>query len=402
MSEAGPASHLGARLRQLRGQWGGGSPLTQRQVSEALGVSGALLSSWESGTAVPGEERLNAYARFFATRRSIAGPSAVLIRVEELTTDEERVRSALVDELVRLREEAMRGASPRPQTTGALGGRFWFFADGQPVTILCSPLSRRQLGYDPEAAEAARLPYAVQYATNPTHPNAVRNLGNGDIDALLELVGHVRAENPTSDVRWLTYDRINHPDQVTGHLVVLGGGDAAPLLLPSGNADVVKDLRDAMQIPVDTRFDEDDDEFGGQFVVAVNEDGEPVYGGVNEEIYRPRFLRDESLPDRPRVLARQVPQLASDVALIVRRPNPLNPAAKITILSGVFSRGTYGAVRTFTDVRFRSRNEQWLSKAIDPEDFWVLVQVPVFAGETVTPDLGRASQRLRVWSVAPS
>lgn len=398
MSEVTAPNGLGPRLRELRVGWG----VTQRQLSDALGLSGALVSSWENGSAVPPEERLNGYARFFATRRSTKQRPPSLIPAEDLTAEEERVRSELIDELVRLREEALDGPVQRVRETGALGGRFWYFPDGQPITILCTPLSQAQLGYKPAAAEAGNLPPVVQYATNPSHPNAVRNLGNGDIDALLELVGHIRAENPTADVRWLTYDRVVSSDQLTGHLVVLGGMDNAIGATPLGDARTVEAFYRSLNLPVRTRWpQEGDGEFDGEFVVTVDASGAPTFDPEkikNQEVYRPRFLREEALADRPRKLTRGAPQLTADVAIIVRRNNPANPSTKLTVFSGMFSRGTYGAVRAFTDATFRTRNEQWLSGALDPEDFWILFQVSVFADNTITPDLSRAANRLRLSS----
>ncbi len=399
MTDATPPRALNERLRGLRHGWG----VTQRQLSDALGLSGALVSSWEGGQAVPPEERLNGYARFFATRRSLARKPPALIAAEDLTAEEERVRGDLIDELVRLREEALQGPTPVPRDTGALGGRFWYFPDGQPITILCTPLSQRQLDYTPERAEQGNLPLVTQYATNPSHPNAVRNLGNGDIDALLELVGHIRAENPTADVRWLTYDRVTSSDQLTGHVVVLGGGDAEISPLPLGDTSAVKAFRDALQLPVTTRWPDEDAEYGGRFVVAVDSEGRPTSDPEQQvskrEEYGPSFQRDETDPDRPRTVTRGAPELISDVAMIVRSRNPLNPTARLTLISGMFSRGTYGAVRAFTDARFRARNEQWLMNTLTFEDFWILFRVPVFASDnTITPDLGRAANRLRMSS----
>ncbi len=210
-------------------------------------------------------------------------------------------------------------------------------------------------------------------------------------------MGHIRAENPTADVRWLTYDRITSVDQLTGHLVVLGSGDVST----GGAVSPVKSLMDSLEIPVRARFLDSDPEFGAEFVLQLDPKGTPTFGGDQEEVFRPRFLRDESTTDRPRLLVDGAPQLNADIALIVRKSNPLNLTAKVTILSGMFSRGTYGAVRAFTDEKFRARNEQWLANAnaLTPENFWLLVQVSVFAGEnTITPDLGRASQRLRISS----
>jgi|tagenome__1003787_1003787.scaffolds.fasta_scaffold20905108_2 transcriptional regulator with XRE-family HTH domain len=392
MPEGGSPRGLGARLRELRTGWS----ITQRQLSDALNLSGALVSSWEKGTATPPEGRLDGYARFFATRRSLAGKQPAL--VPDLSPEEEAVRSSLLDELLRMREETLDRPHTQYRETGELGGRFWYFPDGQPVTILCTPLSAAQLGFKvPGGDGLAGLPPAVQYATNPTHPNAVRNLANGDVDSLLELVGHIRAENPTADVRWLTYDRITNADQLTGHLVVLGGGDLMNTLLPDGEISTVRSLMDGLEIPVRTRFPgAGDEEFDGEFVVQVDDRGDPTYGAESEEVYKPRFVRNEGAEGRPRAIVRDAPQLRSDVALIVRKPNWLNPSATVTIMSGMFSRGTYGAVRAFTDAKFRSRNERWLESNLDQDDFWMLVQIPVIAGEnTVTPDLDRASLILR-------
>lgn len=396
MPEVTPQVGLASRLRELRHAWS----VTQRQLSEALGLSGALVSSWENGTAIPPEERLNGYARFFATHRSIEQDPPALVPSEDLTAEEERVRGDLIDELVHLRAEAVGGPEARQPQRGALGGRFWYFPDGLPITILCTPLSQKQLGYTPEAAEAGDLPSAVQYATNPSHPNQVRNLGNGDIDALLELVGHIRAENPTADVRWLTYDRIATADQLTGHLVVLGLGDADISPVPLGTTDAVRDLLRVIRLPFSSRWpDHSDPEFDGQFVVTVDANGVATSDPdevVSEEAYRPRFLRDESDPERPRIRVRGAPQLLADVALIVRTRSPLNPATTVTICGGIFSRGTYGAVRAFTDAKFRARNEKWLDEAVDPGDFWLIHQVSVFSDKTITPDLSRAANRLRM------
>ena len=55
MPEGGSPRGLGARLRELRTGWS----ITQRQLSDALNLSGALVSSWEKGTATPPEGRLD-------------------------------------------------------------------------------------------------------------------------------------------------------------------------------------------------------------------------------------------------------------------------------------------------------------------------------------------------------
>src|SRR4051812_36378862 len=145
---------LAQRLRELRTQWPS-VVVTQRQLADALGVSVPLISSGENTAtpAVPSEGWLQAYARFFATHRSMEGDRPRLLELRELTDDEEQARRALVDELVELREAAARPATERTQT-GALGGRFYYFPDGQPVRIIYSKLPDYELVRHPPSADA--------------------------------------------------------------------------------------------------------------------------------------------------------------------------------------------------------------------------------------------------------
>jgi transcriptional regulator with XRE-family HTH domain len=373
-------SRLASRLRELRVQSWDGVQVTQKNVAEALGASVALISSWESGGAVPPEERLHRYARFFATQKSLDGGAGHLLPAEDLTAEEDGRRQELIEELVRLREEALK-PGVRARATGALGGRFWHFPDGQTITIVGSTLSERQVRSD---------------YTRKIHPNYIGSLANGDMDAVIELVGHVRAENPGSEVRWLSVADITDSDQLTGHLVMLGAGDfrlgsRMPPISP------MEWFIRRLDLPVHTRLPEGgDDEFDQEVVVTTDGDGEPTYEGAHEEVYRPRFLREERQPGRPRVLVDGFPQLEYDVGILARQPNALNLSATFTWCSGVFSRGTYGVVRALTDANLRARNERYIVEHFaDPSQFWMVLQVPVFAGETITPDLARPFLRLR-------
>jgi hypothetical protein len=72
----------------------------------------------------------------------------------------------------------------------------------------------------------------------------------------------------------------------------------------------------------------------------------------------------------------------------------------MTLCQGLYSRGTFGLVRMFTDVQHREANEATLEQ-LDP-DFgagkleWLLVRVPVALGNTVTPNLSRPFLRLAI------
>ncbi len=458
MGDARSHAALAQRLRELRTQWPS-VVVTQRQLAEALGVSVPLVSSWESTTtpAVPSEGWLRAYARFFATQRSIEGDRPRLLDLRELTDEEEQARRHLVDELVELREAAARPLSERTQT-GALGGRFYYFPDGQPVRIIYSKLPDYELLRKPPSADAllhavrhvlgaqhdgpdealreasdevqhyerlhdalavlekaasklkddsehARTLQAalasfesvgVQYA-NPWHPNAIHSLHNADADAVLELVGHVRAENPGVDVRWISPDELA-PDDLTGHVVVLGGADD----VSGDRSRALGYLRQRLDLPVYARLRPGGDlEYDSEFVVLVDDEGSPDPRGSRTEVHEPRFVLDRQ---GERLLDEGQPRLEYDVALLGRFANPLNLSATVTVCSGIFSRGTYGAVRALTDATLRARNERYLAGHFDLQNFWLLLHVPVFPGPTgaltLTPDLTRPFHRLRSSSLS--
>jgi transcriptional regulator with XRE-family HTH domain len=390
-----PRERLARRLKELR-EGSELGRLTQRQVADALGASTPLISSWEGAKEVPPESRLHAYGRLFATPRSADGDRVALVPADDLTSDERSRLEALVEDLARLRTEALEGDEPTRRDSGALGGRFWFFPDRQLITILCTPLSDRQLGLHPDGRLAEGAPPVSAYS-RASHPNRISLLRNGDADALVELVGHIRAENPTAEIRWRTYDQIRTSDQLTGHLIILGGGEFTASAVPTTDNPVNWFIR-RLDLPILTRVpDGGDEEFDTEFVVTTNSDGEPAYHGPQEEVYRPVFLRADVEPGRPRITVDGVPQLEYDVAVIARMANPLNLSARITICTGAFSRGTYGAVRAFTDANLRTRNERYIqARFSNVNDFWIMFQVPVFSGrQTVTPDFERAFLRLR-------
>jgi transcriptional regulator with XRE-family HTH domain len=382
---------LAVRLRALRMERYA-SPLTQAQVGAALGASVALLSSWENANAVPPEDRLKNYALLFAPRALPSGEELRLRDAAELSEAEEEARRRLVDELVALRDEAQ---PPAGKGAGREGDRFWYFPDATQIRIITTRLWPKAL---------AGVPYA-----SPWHPNYLESLWDGDRDSSLELFGHIRAENPTADVRLLTPERANR-DDLTGHVVLLGQADD---LLTSGASaaprtrkqTVLEYLARRLELPFGIRVREGGDpEFDSEFLVTVDDAKNPRYYRDDEEpagieVYRPVFLRDDSVDGRPRRAVGGYPQLEYDVALLARKPNELNLATTVTICSGIFSRGTYGAVRALTDANLRERNEQYLRKNFDVDDFWLLLQIPVFSGangaETLTPDLQRPLHRLR-------
>src|SRR3984957_15104383 len=102
------AQRLARRLRQLRLDEWPDARLTQAKLAKAFSAEEALqaatVSSWESATApkLPPRHRLQTYARFFATQRSIA-LSPKLLPLDALTPGELVVYKRLETELLGLR-----------------------------------------------------------------------------------------------------------------------------------------------------------------------------------------------------------------------------------------------------------------------------------------------------------
>jgi transcriptional regulator with XRE-family HTH domain len=404
---------LCARLKELRtelgAQLGPGRTVRQMDVANAIGASIASVSSWEKPSAAPlPDERLEPLARFFATSRSLGrAPGEASRLVADLTAEEEARRASILNELTRLRARALAASAPTGDgETGAAGGRFWYFPDGQPIRIITSRLSNRALtslsarDADPAAGEPPPPHEPIPYAS-PWHPNYIRSLWDGDSDATIELYGHIRAENPLSPVWFITADRVTDED-LTGHVVILGQGDAFGY---EGAPSTLDYMIKRQEWPWFSRLAEGGDpEYDSEFVVTLDAAGDPAYvpsgeAPLKEEVHRPLFLPDESGTPGTRRLVGGHPQLEYDAAMLARRPNEMNLSATLTVCSGIFSRGTLGAVRATTDPKLRTRNEQWLYDNVDPDDFWMLLQVPVFlsptGARTVTPDLEREFLRLR-------
>jgi transcriptional regulator with XRE-family HTH domain len=338
--------------------------LTQFQLAEALGVSVPSISAWESRTGSPTpppNNRLSAYATFFATRRSIEDKPYRVLGEEELT-DEERVeRDRLHEELFALRYGALPeiGANdgiriPLAGAGDAIGGGTWYFPDQRPVTIVCArlPVELRE-----------RMPYA-----DPLDPDYVRAYTYADLDALIELHGHIRAVNPASHVRIRTADALEE-DDYTDHLVLLGGVDWNPVL---------RDILRRISLPVRQHGRTDGADYEGFF--EVGEDG-----------HAKEFAPELETHDSQRTLI-------EDVAHFFRGANPYNLKRTVTICNGLFGRGTYGAVRALTDARFRDRNEVYLRKRFaGKRSFSMLARVPIANGEALTPDWSEAENRLHEW-----
>lgn len=334
------ALRLARRLRELRESVEG--DLTQAQLADALSVESrvapATLSSWESGNSpkTPSAERLGSYARFFCTPRSMDGPPH-LIPEQELTADELDDFRTLQTELLDLADpEALKPPRSFEFTTG-------------PVVVVC-PL----------------IPVNVQGTLGGVDdPNYTHLRQYGDLDALIELYGHLRAENPSLDVFHRHANEVAS-DDLSSHLVLIGG---------IGWNRVTRRIQGALSgIPI------------SQIEVPDLETGEIFRIEPGGEELRPQYLEwgDEK-------------ELIADVGYIVRRRSPYQMDRTLTIFNGIHSRGVYGAVRCLTDKRVREQNERYLAERFPGNEFAILVRVPVITNETLSPDLRNPDSRLFEW-----
>ena len=346
-----PAITLARRLRDLRENHWPGQSITQAQLAEALRGNGKLsvplLSSWESvaNPKQPPEERLAAYARFFATERSVAHRPFRLIPLADLAADERDRHDELLSELTALRGAARGGPALASGSASLLS-----FAPDQDIVIVCGRLPREM---------RAKLPYP-----NSLDPDHVDLYDYADLDALVELHGHIRAMNPDNQVTYRLASELE-PDDYTSHLLLLGGVDWNQ---------VARALFARLEPPV-TQTNRDNPEDTAYFEVN------------NGQQFRPHLVE-----------YREQRQLVEDVAHFYRGPSPFNKARTVTSFNGVFGRGTLGAVRALTDAKFRERNEAYV-RAQNPRyaGCSLLMRVEVVNGLVVTPDWTVADTRLHEW-----
>lgn len=344
------AAGLAHTLRAMREKTWPDIRLTQAQLAAAFStespVAAATISTWESATSPksPNAARLRAYARFFATRRSVDdGPR--LIPENELTESEQMEFRRLDDALTGTLHG--RGAGERP-------GLFTF-AEG-PVTIIC-----------PDAPPDARGPLAHE-----NHPDFTKLHRYTDQDALIEIHGHVRAmNNPSLEV----FHRLAseaRADDISTHVILLGG--------VAFNA-ATRRFQDAIgQVPV-TQVTGPKGTFDP---FSVTMDG-------STRTFEPQWQGEGDAAE-----------LVEDVGLLVRLPNPFNSSRTLTICNGVYGRGVLGAVRCLTDAQVRDRNEGYLGERFATGTFALLMRVPVVTNKTISPDLQTPRTRLVEWSPGDS
>jgi hypothetical protein len=345
--EPSQAVRLARALRELRESEWSDVELTQAQLAAAFStesrVAPATLSSWESvsNPKTPPASRLRAYARFFATRRSLEDEPH-LVSENDLKPDElERYHELEGELLAHLHVEA-------PARRGA------FSFDEGPITIICPEVPEDELGQ----------------LADPANPNYNRYQRFADLDALLEMWGHVRVENPQLIVRIrLAADVV--ADDLSGHVILLGG---------IGWNRVTRRIQTAISQLLPIKQVEVTELNTGEIFIVKDEKEErsfyPIWDAPDDG-------------DR---------ELIEDVAHLARLSNPFQSSRTLTICNGIHSRGVLGAVRCLTDAQVRDANERYLGERFPDGRFALLVRVPVVANETLSPDLQNPATLLYEWA----
>jgi transcriptional regulator with XRE-family HTH domain len=360
MDREDPRRLLARRLRALREERWPGVKITQHQLARALGgaqpLSVPLISSWETqgNPKIPPISRLEAYATFFATERSVEGSEPRLLDSAELTDAERRVKEDLKRELMDLRKNALPVmAAGAPAVIGPEDSDFWRFEDGETITIICAQL--------PESMQE-QMPY-----TKRSDPDYVALYTYADLDALFELHGHLRATNPRNQVNLRPANRLV-ADDYSSHLISLGGVD--------WNL-ATREVLNRLQLPVRQ--------------VGNWDSAEGAYFEVNQAGQEKRLLPQLDKTG-------DVGILLEDVAMFARAINPHNRDRTVTICNGMYGAGTNGAVRALTDARFRERNTEYLRERFaDSKTFCLVSKVTVVNGTALTPDWTDDNVRLFEW-----
>jgi len=304
-------------------------------------VAGPTVSSWESLTnpKTPPVGRISAYARFFCTERSLDGEPH-LIPEDQLGADElDRFRQREAQLLQLLHPEER-----KPQHI--------FHFDVGPVIVIC-----------PDAPVEVRGSLAIE-----EDPNFTKLQQYGDLDALIELYGHLCRENPTLDVTHKLASEVL-PEDYGGHVILLGGIGWNEITRRMG--------RYLGQVPI-KQIDVTDLPGGDIFQVEASDGVKSFY-----------YPESEELDERK--------ELVADVAYVARLRNPFQFDRTLTICNGIHSRGVLGAVRCFTDATVRDHNEKYLADEFPEGEFAILLRVRVVGNETMAPDLRDSVARLYEW-----
>ncbi len=181
----------------------------------------------------------------------------------------------------------MRAKSPSPHQS-------WRFEDDAPVTIICSELSKSD--------EVKLGPLS-----DVDNPNYTELYSFADLDALIELVGHLHSSNPEASINYLLASQVTSKDLIN-HIVLLGG---------IAWNDVTRRLNASVELPV-RQVQNEKIHSGEVFEIASDQN--------HGQQFMPRLQDgDPGTEEEPGVLL-------EDVAMLARLPNPFNALRTLDLL----------------------------------------------------------------------
>jgi hypothetical protein len=194
-----------------------------------------------------------------------------------------------------------------------------------------------------------------------------------DLTATVELYGHLRASNPEADV-YIKHAAELDEDDLTAHLVLLGGVDWNP---------TCAEMAERLGMPIR--------QIG---MPDVGLHGQPDSGYFEATTASGKVLQYYS-----NIVSERGQQiLETDVALFFHGRNPLNTRCTLTILNGMFGRGTYAITRALIDPKFRDHNNGYLQERFRLcESYGILSKIEIMSGMAVTPDWANPETRLFEW-----
>ena len=175
-----------------------------------------------------------------------------------------------------------------------------FRFDAGPVIVIC-----------PDAPEEVRGSLAEE-----DDPNFAKLQQYGDLDALIELYGHLCRENPTLEISHKLASEVV-PDDYGGHVILLGG---------IGWNRITRRMGAVLgQVPIE-QIEVTDLPGGDVFQIEAADGVKSFY-----------YPESEELGERS--------ELVADVAYVARFRNTFQFDRTLTICNGIHSRGVLGAVR---------------------------------------------------------
>jgi hypothetical protein len=371
MRDSSAGQTLARRLRQLRDETWPDVDLTQVALADALSTDGekklgsATVASWENTKApkLPPSERLAAYARFFATPRSLRSSPPALVALDTFTPEEDAVRTSLEAELLALHRAAQGGPAANVEV--------WRYPDSDMVTLIC-----------PDTPREFRGPLGEEQSLNFTEMHAY-----ADVDALIHLYGHIRAANPSMNVVHQRASQIQPHvlRSIPGHLVLVGGAAWSDV-----TGEVLEKALKKVRLPVRQNTD---------LIIPEGDIFEISGAGETRRVY-PELVVEQGRHIRGPYTGEGPVRLYEDVGWFARMPNPFNAGRTLTLCNGIYSRGVVGSVLAFTHPEVRVPNERYLAgRFAGKEAYSLLFRVELLSGQALPPNLSDPEMRLHEWPV---